>query len=92
MSDPLYDKGILLNFSSLAFVLDPDYYQFPRLEIRSISLKKGLITPMKISGIIWGGELPLISKACKTQGIDHLFYTSTAARNPEIIKKAIASI
>ncbi len=47
---------------------------------------------MKISGIIWGGELPLLTLACKTQGIDHAFSTSTAARNPETLKKAITHL
>lgn len=38
---------------------------------------------MKISGIIWGGELPLLTMACKSQRIEHAFITSSAAKNLE---------
>ena len=47
---------------------------------------------MKISGIIWGGELPLLTLACKTQGIDSAFSTSTAARNPEKLKEILSHL
>lgn len=47
---------------------------------------------MKISGIIWGGELPLITQACKNQGVDHNFFTSIVARNPEKLEEILAHL
>lgn len=47
---------------------------------------------MKITGIVWGGELPLLNQACEQQQIDHAFYTSTAVRAEEILQKAIVDL
>ena len=47
---------------------------------------------MKISGIIWGGELPLLTRACNSQGIEHAFITSTAARNLDTLNTYIAHL
>jgi len=47
---------------------------------------------MKISGIIWGGELPLMTIACTSQGLNHSFITSIAARNPDTLNNFISQL
>jgi cobaltochelatase CobN len=47
---------------------------------------------MKISGIIWGGELPLLSRACIIQGIEHSFITSPAARNHQNLDRFLSNL
>ncbi|HWQ63193.1 MAG TPA: cobaltochelatase subunit CobN, partial [Methanospirillum sp.] len=47
---------------------------------------------MKISGIIWGGELPLLNQACEGQKIEHVFYTSTSVREEKRRREAIEDL
>ncbi|MDD1728811.1 MAG: cobaltochelatase subunit CobN, partial [Methanospirillum sp.] len=47
---------------------------------------------MKITGIVWGGELPLLKRVCDMQEIIYAFYTSTAVREEEELQKAIRDI
>jgi len=47
---------------------------------------------MKISGIVWGGELPLLNQACEDQEIEYAFYTSIAVRNEEVLEKALQDL
>ncbi len=47
---------------------------------------------MNITGIIWGGELPLLTMACSSQGLSHTFITSTAARNPDTLHNFIPQL
>lgn len=47
---------------------------------------------MKITGIVWGGELPLLKRSCNLQHITHAFYTSTAVRQEEERLKAFRDL
>ncbi|HOW06058.1 cobaltochelatase subunit CobN, partial [Methanospirillum hungatei] len=47
---------------------------------------------MKIVGIIWGGELPLLKKACESQKISYYLNTSIAARDEHNLKKIISNL
>jgi cobaltochelatase CobN len=47
---------------------------------------------MKISGIVWGGEIPLIRQACNSQGISHALYTSTSVKTGHVLKEALLNL
>lgn len=47
---------------------------------------------MKIVGIIWGGELPLLKKACESQKLSYYLNTSIAARDEHNLKKIISNL
>jgi len=47
---------------------------------------------MKIVGIIWGGELPLIKKACEDQLVSHHFITSISARDKKNLEMILSSL
>jgi len=47
---------------------------------------------MKISGIVWGGELPLLRQACNSQGIFHAFYTTISVKAEQVLKEALENL
>ncbi|HOW06187.1 hypothetical protein, partial [Methanospirillum hungatei] len=47
---------------------------------------------MKIVGIVWGGELPLLKKACESQQISYYLNTSIAVRDEQNFKSILSNL